>query len=335
MFGSGQIKKKNVGLMENLGEYLKEKRETLDITVEELASQTRIPIRYIKAIEEDRFDQLPNPVSAKGFLRSYAESVGVDFSVITESFAQYKPSGVPYDQTENQDNFLSYLHVRKSIRGPFPRKIVFSVVGVIAFLLVLVGLLSNNGRDVAFLSPSPLELEEAVEQGGPPVFSESPLFSGEEEGAGETPMAEADSSADVEDLLPQNESSAATNENHETLVARVDPSVPEDNIQGPPAPDLAQTPGEGPAAIIKTHTLFLEASEASWVQVTIDDSDVREALLQPQDTVKWTADKKFLLTLGNAGGVRVELDGRDLGPLGPSGEVVHKELLVDSSEQTE
>jgi len=79
--------------------------------------------------------------------------------------------------------------------------------------------------------------------------------------------------------------------------------------------------------IQKEHTLFLEAVEPSWVQVVIDDNETREALLQPNDTVRWRAKEKFLLTLGNAGGVRVQLDGKDLGPFGPTGEVVHKEIL--------
>jgi cytoskeletal protein RodZ len=48
------------------------------IALREVAETTNISIRYLEAMEDDRFDALPAPVFAKGFLREYARYVGLD-----------------------------------------------------------------------------------------------------------------------------------------------------------------------------------------------------------------------------------------------------------------
>jgi hypothetical protein len=73
--------------------------------------------------------------------------------------------------------------------------------------------------------------------------------------------------------------------------------------------------GEGPL------TLDLEATELSWVVVQVDGAASQEALLRPGERARWKGSDKFTLTLGNAGGVRVELNGKTQGPFGPSGKV--------------
>jgi hypothetical protein len=44
---------------------------------------------------------------------------------------------------------------------------------------------------------------------------------------------------------------------------------------------------------------------------------------------EWTADKRFLLTVGNAGGVEVELNGQPMPRLGPRGAVIHRLSLPE------
>jgi cytoskeletal protein RodZ len=76
-----------------------------------------------------------------------------------------------------------------------------------------------------------------------------------------------------------------------------------------------------PREAAKNQQLAVTATEASWVQVTIDNGETKEALLQPGERVGWTAAETFKLTVGNAGGVSVELNGQPLPSLGPSGRV--------------
>ncbi len=69
-------------------------------------------------------------------------------------------------------------------------------------------------------------------------------------------------------------------------------------------------------------SLKITAVELTWVSVSIDGGKRREWLLRPGETVSLSADKTFVLKVGNAGGTRIVFNNRDLGKLGPSGKVV-------------
>lgn len=61
-----------------LGETLRRARQTRGITVEDAERATRIPRRYLEALEQENFSVLPAPVYARGFLRSYSGYLGLD-----------------------------------------------------------------------------------------------------------------------------------------------------------------------------------------------------------------------------------------------------------------
>ncbi len=69
-------------------------------------------------------------------------------------------------------------------------------------------------------------------------------------------------------------------------------------------------------------TLTLEFSEDSWAKVDADGKTILNGMVRRGETRRLLAHEGFRLTLGNAGGVRVSVDGRALEPLGVAGEVV-------------
>lgn len=83
----------------------------------------------------------------------------------------------------------------------------------------------------------------------------------------------------------------------------------------------------GPPAGDAPLVLDLEALELTWVLVRVDGGGVREALLRPGDRIRLKGTEQFALTLGNAGGVRVELNGKEQGPFGPKGKVARDVVL--------
>jgi hypothetical protein len=73
--------------------------------------------------------------------------------------------------------------------------------------------------------------------------------------------------------------------------------------------------------------LDLEATELSWVVVQIDNGSPQESLLRAGDKAQWRGQDQFILTLGNAGGVKAELNGKPQKPFGPSGKVARDVVL--------
>src|SRR5437016_2519750 len=74
----------------------------------------------------------------------------------------------------------------------------------------------------------------------------------------------------------------------------------------------------------KKLVLDIEAVERCWAKVQTDRGTPQEVLLYPGDRVRWKAQDRLALTLGNAGGVRVMLNGKLQGPFGARGQVVRE-----------
>jgi cytoskeletal protein RodZ len=105
------------------------------------------------------------------------------------------------------------------------------------------------------------------------------------------------------------------------------PTVPAEApaaLAAAPRPDPSvQTDKPAPAAS-PAQRLVVRAVEATWIRVQTDDGRVAEELLPPGATREWTSNKRFVLTVGNAGGIELELNGRPLAPLGAKGAVIQR-----------
>jgi cytoskeleton protein RodZ len=67
---------------------------------------------------------------------------------------------------------------------------------------------------------------------------------------------------------------------------------------------------------------MVRARELTWLAVRVDGGDEREVLLREGEMVRWGAGQGFLLTVGNAGGVDLVLDGQPVSVPGRRGEVI-------------
>src|SRR5438874_1258641 len=64
--------------MLELGESFKKARESQNVSIDRIAAETRISTRFLLAIENEQFDVLPGGIFNRGFIRTYAERLGID-----------------------------------------------------------------------------------------------------------------------------------------------------------------------------------------------------------------------------------------------------------------
>ena len=64
-------------MSESFGRYLKRERKLREIPLEEIARETKIKVGLLRALEDDRIEELPSPAIVKGFLRAYARMLGL------------------------------------------------------------------------------------------------------------------------------------------------------------------------------------------------------------------------------------------------------------------
>jgi cytoskeleton protein RodZ len=89
-----------------------------------------------------------------------------------------------------------------------------------------------------------------------------------------------------------------------------------------PAPESSASPAaSAPAGLDGSNSIALVLSAPSWLRVTVDGNVSMEGTF-PAGTSKTFHGKSALVRIGNAGGVEIYVDGRDVGKLGKPGDVV-------------
>ena len=69
-----------------IGSSLREARSRQGLEFDEMESRTKVRAKYLRMLEEERFDQLPGHTYTKGFLRVYADSLGLDGRLYVDEY---------------------------------------------------------------------------------------------------------------------------------------------------------------------------------------------------------------------------------------------------------
>jgi len=141
--------------MESIGHFLRTERELRQLSLEELAQTTRIPLRSLQLLEEDRLDGLPGDVFVRGFVKSYAKAVGLPFE---EALRRYEDSSRP-----SKNPALAALPVAQPDPGRRFGLAIALVILLILFTLALSIVLRPRHRDAPVeLSRTTLVLPTAI-----------------------------------------------------------------------------------------------------------------------------------------------------------------------------
>ncbi|HET7151338.1 MAG TPA: helix-turn-helix domain-containing protein [Candidatus Acidoferrum sp.] len=118
----------------NFGERLKRERELREVPMDELSKATRISNRFLQALENEDWDQLPGGVFGHGFVRSIARYLGLDEEALLGE----------YDLARSEKLPLPPPKLEERIPTP-PKWIPFAVLGAAVLLLVIVLLIGLYG----------------------------------------------------------------------------------------------------------------------------------------------------------------------------------------------
>jgi cytoskeletal protein RodZ len=304
--------------MESVGEFFRQVREAKGLTVDEVSSKTRIRSDFVKALEDGNFAKLPDQVFARGFVRSYARSLGLDEEDAIHRFAQ--SSGSFYEKQDERER-LKARQAEEDRKRESNRKTVMVAVGIA--VLTLVFLLSREQPSV--VKPGSGEPASVKRSAQAPKETTDPA-----------PRQEPESVVDAHKPAEVAAVSSPVTEVHRSEL----PTPPPIASKPAPAPEPISmvSPGaDGPLGGISLEggssgsdgqlVLDLEATELSWVVVQIDNGSPQESLLRPGEKAQWKGQDQFILTLGNAGGVKAELNGKPHKPFGPSGKVARDIVL--------
>ncbi len=258
--------------MESLGPRLKREREQRKITLDEISLSTKIATRFLLAIEEEHFDQLPGGIFNKGFVRAYARSVGVDEF---QAVADYElASGVNLPPPETAAGEIPVLAVADvsaldQDSGSGASRIPWEWFAV-ALLIVAFGLAVWG-----FYSP-----ERSAKPGPVPP-----------------PPAPHDSAA----VAPS--STAQTGGTPSPVTAN---PVPPDTNTTPPIQPPTSTSSPG-AFLVQ-----IKANQDSWVAISADGRQIMQDTLYASAEKSVGARDQVVIKTGNAGALDISFNGKRL-----------------------
>jgi hypothetical protein len=147
-------------MMGELGERLRAAREEKELTLEEVAEATRIPLNYLQALEDESFGAFTSDLHARGFLRNYASFLGFDLEETSELYDRVR--GNPAAKKKAVAAPLPAVgHVRRSTLA------ADLLLGLVAVALLALGVYSAYVRQN--------HVEVAPTAGPPPTPTATPM----------------------------------------------------------------------------------------------------------------------------------------------------------------
>jgi cytoskeleton protein RodZ len=281
------------------GANLKRERELRAISLEEISKATKISIRLLGAIEMDRYDILPESIFRKSFIKGYAKYLGMNEDKVLQEYILATQTASPPATEEKSSGGKSYLRPPDNVRWIIP--------GFVALLIVL-------AIYCHFVGSVDKENVRTIESSAKPASSASPvqgLSSPTSQPTVNPPSNSASPNTGVAGVPTQTSVSPVTGSSRSQLKVLGELAKKPDA-----APAASQTPA--PASEL---ALGIDATEKCWISVSSGDLPLYSGLLQPEQSKKFSIQKPLKLTLGNAGGVRLSINGKPLASVGKPGEV--------------
>jgi hypothetical protein len=119
-----------------IGNSLREARVRQQLELSEVELATKIRARYLRALEEESFDALPAQTYVKGFLRTYADYLGLDGQLYVDEFnSRFAADGEePREPVVARRTSYTTRHHRRLER----RWVVFALAGIAAVVVFVI-----------------------------------------------------------------------------------------------------------------------------------------------------------------------------------------------------
>jgi cytoskeletal protein RodZ len=351
-----------------VGETLRRRREERGEDLRYVAQMLRIRYPYLKAIEDGHPDELPGPTYAVGFVRTYADHLGLDSEKLVNRF-----------KTE-----AAGLQARANLHFPAPLpegKIPSGAVLVIAVVLaaavygawiymssqdqqvaeivpqlpnriseIIKGKPAAQGTAASATAASPAPSVAANTPSAPPAQDKRPAAAAPEPATaapasaatpGTAPAASAPSAPQQPASSDSTPDASAMTDSSESEVPPVPSEVPSDQLAMRTDGQQPEASAGAPSALggmpqpkvygteNSSARIVIHAAADSWVEVRDSKSDelLLTRVLFKGDSYRVPDRAGLTLLTGNAGGLRIAVDGEDAPSIGALGAVRRNVLL--------
>ena len=278
--------------MASLSEKLRRERELRGISLKQISDDTKIGVRFLEALEEDRLELIPGEFYRRSYLRAYARYLGLDEERAVNAYAFAHQEKVSDDES----------HEDRKPPGMVPWLPWVLAVCVLALIAVF------------FLSSSSDPAESSPGAARPDAIPTEPVTNVRNVATAGAGSVSSDGNAEA----PASTSASASKSSLPTIASN--PSSTSNTV-----PML--TPSRERALADGALRLVVVVGELCWLEIEADGEVVSTGLKQEGFRQELTADTELLLWLGNAGGVSLWVNDKPLRSLGRQGQV-RKDLSI-------
>jgi cytoskeleton protein RodZ len=287
-----------------VGADLREARERLGWSLPAMAAYLRIRLPFLEAIEDGRIRDLPGNAYAVGFIRTYAQSLGLDPDEIARRF-RAEAADV------NRKTELTFPAPVPERGVPAGAVVLLGVVLAIGAYVGWYRMTGDSRTETQAVQPvperlAPLAAAMAPDSKPPPALPAPVVTAAEPTQAASPPASSPVSAAAATPPAPAAQS----------------PGGPQSAVAAPSAPPPAAPAADGTR-------ITLHATADAWVQVRDRQGPVLlNRVLRAGETWPVPPKGQLLLTTGNAGGTELVVDGVAAPTLGADG-AVRRDLPLD------
>ncbi|MBS1835205.1 MAG: helix-turn-helix domain-containing protein [Acidobacteria bacterium] len=291
--------------MPTVGEQLRRAREARKLNLAQIAEQTKISRFYLEALEADQPERLPGPFFYKAFVKQYCRVLGVDAKQFAQEFTE-----------RVGDETLSIEELRQAKfpareRDPIMRAVnpqhsdlrfLFAAGGLIAMLLGGSFIYTWMQRP-AGASATVIAQQQQQEQ--PQETASTP---GVTLPVGVAPVTEQ------QPLQQQQQAEAPP---QQVAQAGTEPQIQLQNTGNGTVVNLTPNIQDSEKAV----SLAISAQEPTWLMILSDGKTLYQGILEPAQARVLAGRANAVIKVGNAAGVQVKWNGKQIGPIGERGQV--------------
>lgn len=341
-----------------VGDDLRMRRQEAGHSIEDVSEAIRVQKRYLEALEDGRIDDLPGTVYALGFLRTYANYYGFNGDAFVTRFKE---------ETEGRRREQDYVLPEpiEEARVPTAAIVIVAIVLAVVAYVAWYSLRPQEAENVGAVPEVPAHLAMAEEETLPAVMPAQPDLEFQPEpvvAAAAVPETGSPAAADANAEVPLAGEAPAVVTEAETRPALQ--SAEMESAQTPAAP--AETPvDDAPAAAVEevaaltppepsaadapsapvveevVHTpqsygaantdarIIITALEDSWIEIAdAEGNRLMSRTLRAGDSYRVPNREGLVFVTGNAGGLKITVDGAPAPAIGDIG-VVRKNVKLD------
>lgn len=308
---------KKIRKIQSLGERIKRTRRRKRLSLAKMESATKIRARYLRSIEKGQYQDLPGDIYVRGFLKKISQTLNMDYQNLISLYES---------EISNQKAKNKYFFNTKGISDSkfiLTPKMIYAFFGFLVF--VFIG--AYFWFQVSGFTSAPSLTISKPQKTDFTTKSDKIVLEGKTDPGANLKINGQSIEIDLEGNFSQN---IQLKQGLNKVIISADNKIGKETTL---VYQILSKSGTANQNILGANTkkdlilILTIENDSTWVSVASDSKKIFEGLMLPESQKAFVAKKNFEFSCGDAGNVKLNLNGQDLGLAGQDGETINNKIF--------